>query len=101
MRHWRELSQITISNPRDEFHLVGHAIAGRAQSLPDFTLVLVDLSGIEVAIAEFERLFDDTGAGAPTQMIFWASLANFSSAFLKSSFSKSSSPGVRMPPPNS
>ena len=41
--------------------------AGGAQALADLALVLVDLRGVDVAIAEPQRLLDDARAGASAQ----------------------------------
>jgi hypothetical protein len=47
-------------------HLVA-VDAGSAQPLADLAFVFVDLSGIDMAIAEPERLLDQTRASAPAQ----------------------------------
>ena len=54
-------------------HLCGdeHLVAGNAggaQPFADFTLVLVDLRGVDMAIAEPQRLLDQPRAGAPAQL---------------------------------
>ena len=51
----------------DDEHLVA-LDAGGAQPLPDLALVVVHLGGVDVAIAEPQRLLDDARAGAPAQV---------------------------------
>src|SRR5665213_3131572 len=49
-----------------------HVVAldsGGAQAVADIAFVLVDLRGVDVAIAEPQRLLDQTGAGAPAQFL--------------------------------
>ena len=41
--------------------------AGSAQAVANLAFVLIDLSGIDMAIAEPERLLDQTRAGPPAQ----------------------------------
>jgi hypothetical protein len=41
--------------------------AGSTQAVANLAFVLIDLSGIDMAIAEPERLLDQTRAGSPAQ----------------------------------
>ena len=42
--------------------------ARSAQALADLAFVLVDLRGVDVAIAELDRLLDQPRAGSPAQL---------------------------------
>src|ERR1700709_1877612 len=47
-------------------HLVAFD-AGRAQAVPDLAFIVIDLRGVDVAIAELYRLLDQTRAGSTAQ----------------------------------
>src|SRR5258708_36884257 len=50
---------------RDEHIVASHSRS--AQALADLAFVVIDLRGVDVAIAEPQRLLDQTGAGSPAQ----------------------------------
>ena len=64
-----ELARREMARPdfRGHEHLVALGARG-AKTLADLALVLVDLGGIDVAIAEPQRLLDQARAGSPAQL---------------------------------
>src|SRR5260370_257039 len=51
---------------RDEHIIASHSRS--AQALADLAFVLIDLRGVDVAVAESQRLFDQTRAGSPAEL---------------------------------
>ena len=59
--------EIRGAHLRGQEHVVAPD-AGGTQAFADLTLVLINLGGVDVAIAELDGLLDDAGAGATAQL---------------------------------